>query len=231
MPTRGKEQWKKSTFYCAGRKATLATGRKFWQEQFVRKGRRGRGHGFCLASTPQTPTRSLPPRTAAAHGTKRHTWSRWLSKNKGFYQFVCHPSTISICATSQVTALFDSWNISLLLRKPPGPSRWEHIQAPAEAMGHQNRGAVTSMWERADAWEGINPDWFIRFLFRKGIPNSMTLSFSEQFKHMVLNTQNFCVTLLPAVSKTKHSSLTSGVYGTHNATWATFSWKSFHIGS
>lgn len=100
MPTRGKEQWKKSTFYCAGRKATLATGRKFWQEQFVRKGRRGRGHGFCLASTSQTPTRSLPPRTAAAHGTKRHTWSRWLSKNKGFYQFVCHPSTIYLCNVS-----------------------------------------------------------------------------------------------------------------------------------
>lgn len=100
MPTRGKEQWKKSTFYCAGRKATLATGRKFWQEQFVQKGRRGRGHGFCLASTSQTPTRSLPPHTAAAHGTKRHTWSRWLSKNKGFYQFVCHPSTIYLCNVS-----------------------------------------------------------------------------------------------------------------------------------
>lgn len=107
----------------------------------------------------------------------------------------------SICATSQVTARFDSWNISLLLRKPPGPSRWEHIHAPAEATGHQNRGAVTSIWERADTWEGINPDWFIRILFRKGIPNSMTLAFSEQFKHMILNTQNFCVTLLPAVSK------------------------------
>lgn len=24
----------KLTFYCAGKKATLATGRKFWQEQF-----------------------------------------------------------------------------------------------------------------------------------------------------------------------------------------------------
>lgn len=116
MPTRGKEQWKKSTFYCAGRKATLATGRKFWQEQFVQKGRRGRGHGFCLASTSQTPTRSLPPRTAAAHGTKRHTWSRWLSKNKGFYQFVCHPSTIYLCNVS-------SHSSTLLLKHFPFASK------------------------------------------------------------------------------------------------------------
>lgn len=193
MPTRGKEQWKKSTFYCAGRKATLATGRKFWQEQFVQKGKRGRGHGFCLASTSQTPTRSLPPRTAAAHGTKRHTWSRWLSKNKGFYQFVCHPSTIYLCNVS-------SHSSTLVLKHFPFASEaprtfmWEHIHTPAEAMGHQNRGAVTSIWERADTWDRINPpDWFIRILFRKGNPNSVTFSFFEQYKPMVLNTQNFYV--------------------------------------
>lgn len=45
---------------------------------------------------------SLPPHTAAAHirNTNRHTWSRWVSKNKGFYQFVCHPFTISLCNVS-----------------------------------------------------------------------------------------------------------------------------------
>lgn len=69
MPTRGEGQWK-LTFYCAEKKATLATGRKFWQEQFLWKGRTGRGHPFCFACTPQnTPTQGFPP---TPHGCSPH---------------------------------------------------------------------------------------------------------------------------------------------------------------
>lgn len=185
MPTRGKEQWKKSTFYCAGRKATLATGRKFWQEQFVRKGRRGRGHGFCLASTSQTPTRSLPPRTAAAHGTKRHTWSRWLSKNKGFYQFVCHPSTIYLCNVS-------SHSSTLFLKHFPFASKAPMVGTHSRSCRSNGRPKQGSSCQHMRKSRHMGGDQSTGLVYKNFIQktNPKQLFF---FFFNNLNTQNFSV--------------------------------------
>lgn len=147
------------------RKQTLATGRKFWQEQFVWRGRKGRGHRFCLASTSQsTPHMGLfffyplPPHMVAAHirNTKRHTWSRWLSKNKGFYQFVCHPATIYFVQRleSQLCLILET--IPFSFEYPPSPPNKKYLHGgnthSSSCLSKGNtktRGAVTSIWERA----------------------------------------------------------------------------------
>lgn len=113
----------------------LGTGRKFGMNNSSGKGAGAEE----TASTPRgqlRPQRSmdaLPPRRAAAHirNTNRHTWSRWVSKNKGFYQFVCHPVTISLCNVSSHGSASVLKQFPFASNPPPVPSWWEQSQVPA----------------------------------------------------------------------------------------------------
>lgn len=98
------------------RKQLLQQVENFGKNNFSGKGERAEDTPSASRAHLRTHRRmvSLPPRMAAAHirNTNRHTWSRWLSKNKGFYQFVCYLSTIDLCNVS-------SHSSTLLLKRFP----------------------------------------------------------------------------------------------------------------
>jgi len=234
----GRDSERSLTFYCAGKKATLATGRKFWQEQFVWKGRTGRGHRFCLASTSgNTPTRtrlpSPPPAAAHIRNTNRHTWSRWLSKNKGFYQFVCHPPTIYLCNISSHSSALSLKQFPFALRTPSTFTVGTHSSACP------SNGDTTTRGEQLPADESeqdiriegnLNPpDCLLEFYSEKESQTAQCL----QFQHMVLKMQSYMHDIASSSLLNKHSSIASSDYGTHHAMRATFSWRylNTHTGS